>query len=56
MKLNCLTNVLFCFIMIIHDAIEMNDHCSFSLVFNGIKMQSFHPVIDPSTLARLAAW
>ena len=28
----------------------------FSIVFNGIKMQIFHPVIDPSTLARLAAW
>ena len=42
---------LFCFIMIIHDAIEMA--IVDSLLF---LMQIFHPVIKPSTLARLAAW
>ena len=40
-----------------HDAIDMTIVVtSFSIVFNGIKMQIFHPVIDPSTLARPAAW
>ena len=45
--------VLFCFIN--HGAIEMTIVVS-SIVFNGIKMQLFQPVIDPSTLARLAVW
>ena len=44
--------VLLCFIN--HDAIEITIVVSLSFKWNNGAF--FHPVIDPSTLARLAAW